>query len=109
MFKTEMDQAGIENNVLYPEQLDPQKERDKEDSVHSETETTSFTNVSYGEMSPFEQYDTDQEAEDDLDSVQVTLEGSRTPLNLVSVNDGDRQVRYYTSMSLLSKLTKYFK
>ena len=136
-FKVERDSTtGIENNVVYPEQLvDPSDVEDYtllgHNNSHSEAETTSFTNVSYGEMSPFEQFDTDcaldYDVDDDYDvdnrdntdlnsSAQVTLSGglnsvtpSSTPVNLVSVADGDRQVRYYTSMSLLSKFTKYFK
>lgn len=105
-FATEKDKDGMENNVAFPEAQD----------MHSET--TSFTNIS-GEMSPFEQYDTDQmdemdeeDVEDLCSSAQITLNGGGTSTptrNLVSLAEGDRQVRYYTSMSLLSKFTKYFK
>jgi hypothetical protein len=117
LFKTEKDNMGIENNVIYPDDLDEVGERET-GNYPSEAETTSFTNVSFGDMSPFEQYDTDaaqfemdeEDQNEDLESsTQVTLSGTQTPVNLVSVADGDRQVRYYTSMSLLSKFTKYFK
>ncbi|CCH42218.1 hypothetical protein BN7_1762 [Wickerhamomyces ciferrii] len=179
-FKIEKDSTGIENNVIYPEDLSiynedlkstidenytsfdafsPTLDHSTESSSNqvtnegsnnnplnyrSDTDTSAFTNISAGDISPFESSDIDNrqnpidnitkenddesfksiDSDDELfSSTQGTLMGTDTPVNgscsnsinqqknLVSLQNtnGSRQVRYYTSMSVLDRFKKYFK
>lgn len=168
-FKTEKDSTGIENNVIYPEDLSQYNDellstinensssfdvlspefRSSNDphnygvSYKSDTESSAFTNISVGDISPFENSDLDNPVNEDggkidnvinddesfksmsdeelFSSTQGTLLGVDTQscntsinhqqpnlVNLQSTN-GSRQVRYYTSMSVLDRFKKYFK
>lgn len=166
-FKTERDNSGIENNVLYPADIEIHNEdlvatlaesdanfdspvltdtysvlggtsvgNAANAAYHSETETsTSFSNVSFNDFSPFAQSATDtntvnnfvlsggiDDEDDDVEnlsddlvsSAQITLSGGTEPSSagrptLVNIQEGNRRARYYTSMSLLSKFTELFK
>lgn len=114
-------------------------------NYRSDTESSAFTNISVGDISPFENSDLDNPnvdenyrnhnnggddesfksiSDDELfSSTQGTLLGTDSQScntsvnqnnqqpNLVNLqnNNGNRQVRYYTSMSVLNRFKKYFK
>lgn len=110
-------------------------------NYRSDTESSAFTNISVGDISPFENSDLDNlgdhesggnavhddesfksVSDDELfSSTQGTLLGldsqscntsvNHQQPNLINLqnNNGNRQVRYYTSMSVLNRFKKYFK
>lgn len=120
-FKIESDENGIENNVLYPEDLVRCQDFNSPPCYKSESESSAFTTVSLSELTEgkkFEELDDDDDDEENSDgelvaSIQETLtkrimaseNGAGSPFDA----DGNRETRYYTSMSLLSRFTRYFK
>lgn len=109
-------------------------------NYRSDTESSAFTNISVGDISPFENSDIDNldnenivdlnngndtesfksMSDDELfSSTQGTILGVGSSCNtsvnqqpnLINLqnNNGNRQVRYYTSMSVLNRFKKYFK
>ncbi|KAH3667813.1 hypothetical protein WICMUC_005213 [Wickerhamomyces mucosus] len=130
-FKTEKDSVGIENNVLYPEELrkfcndkfslpisNDNIPNDVTGGLQYDTESSAFTNISIGDISPSDleiQSDAIDEEEEDVEdndlisSIQGTISGDNADKNLISLQEGRRQIKYYTSMSVLSRLTKFLK
>ncbi|CAM9019562.1 unnamed protein product [Wickerhamomyces anomalus] len=130
-------------DVLSPELRSSNDPHNYGVSYKSDTESSAFTNISVGDISPFENSDLDNPVNEDggnidnvinddesfksmsdeelFSSTQGTLLGVDTQscntsinhqqpnlVNLQSTN-GSRQVRYYTSMSVLDRFKKYFK
>lgn len=116
-FKVEKDANGFENNVLYPEDLVRCQDVNSP-CYKSESESSAFTTVSFSELEEgnrdrYQDHDEDLDSEDDLvASMQETLtkrQLSDPSGNPITIQDGNREIRYYTSMSLLSRFTRYFK
>ncbi|KAH3686131.1 hypothetical protein WICPIJ_002895 [Wickerhamomyces pijperi] len=131
-FRTERDSAGIENNVMYPD--DFKKFNGRLVSTMSEnlssyeyearnydTESSAFTNISMGDVSHESDFqsggiiDEEEEEDDDDDqdngleaSTQCTISGDDSNKNLISLQEGNRQIKYFTSMNVLSRFTKLF-
>lgn len=129
-FRIETDSSGIENNVIYPE--DFTKFNDGLISALTEnltnydcetrnydTESSAFTNISMGDVSHESDFqsggiiDEDEEEGDEDNgleaSTQCTISGDETNKNLISLQEGNRQIKYFTSMNVLSRFTKLFK